>query len=109
MNDFDELRCKSQNGNHVHQKNGIKHVWLVNKIVNKLRRTSNKYGFLIAVPGSFLVDMIDSVHPESGSALTGLKKSRRKTSISDDTPKIDRLAPNQLGNLQPTRSAIIEL
>ena len=40
--------------------------------------------------------MIDSVNPETGSASADLKKSRRKTSATAGTPKIDRLPPHSI-------------
>src|SRR5277367_141188 len=40
--------------------------------------------------------MIDSVHPETGNASADLKKSRRKSSATAGTPKIDRLPPHSI-------------
>src|SRR5271170_6654206 len=40
--------------------------------------------------------MIDSVHPETGSVSADLKKSRRKTSATAGTPKLDRLPPHSI-------------
>src|SRR5580692_10271915 len=40
--------------------------------------------------------MIDSVHPESGSSSADLKKSRRRSSATAGTPKIDRLPPHSI-------------
>jgi replicative DNA helicase len=40
--------------------------------------------------------MIDSVNPEMGNSSADLKKSRRKTSATAGTPKIDRLPPHSI-------------
>jgi replicative DNA helicase len=40
--------------------------------------------------------MIDSTIPESSAAVADPKKSRRKTSATADTPKIDRLPPHSI-------------
>jgi replicative DNA helicase len=40
--------------------------------------------------------MIDSVNPETGAASADLKKSRRKSSATAGTPKIDRLPPHSV-------------
>jgi len=40
--------------------------------------------------------MIDSVHPDNGGASGDFKKSRRKSSNTADTPKIDRLPPHSI-------------
>jgi len=40
--------------------------------------------------------MIDSVHPENGAVSPDLKKSRRKTSATAGTPKMDRLPPHSV-------------
>jgi replicative DNA helicase len=40
--------------------------------------------------------MIDSVSPDMGSSSADLKKSRRKTSATAGTPKVDRLPPHSI-------------
>ena len=66
-------------------------------IVNNLRivrsATFNNPMLTLQPQRSLLVAMIDSVHPETGTASADLKKSRRKTSATAGTPKIDRLPP----------------
>jgi replicative DNA helicase len=40
--------------------------------------------------------MVDSAHPDSGASSADFKKSRRKSSATAETPKIDRLPPHSI-------------
>jgi len=81
----------------------LKIVHLSSQAVNSLRISSACKKLVLG----FFVAVIDSVHPETGSAAADLKKTRRKTSATADTPKADRLPPHSIEAEQAVLGCIL--